>query len=180
MAEVPDDLWRRCEEYCRNHARHLQSDEPTWWGWEAFLWLTTEDSVLKVHRNSKEFLQELAVYQRLATRGGKPLQGFQIPLLLDYDENRLVLELSFVRPPYVLDFGRATLDGAPADFDPESPEWIAEKQQSYGSRWPEIVRLLDALRHLGIHYVDVHRRNICIEPRRGNGSGASSPRESMN
>jgi hypothetical protein len=78
-------------------------------------------------------------------------------------KRRLVLELSFVKPPYVLDFGRALLDAVPAGFDPEDREWTTEKRRLYGVRWPEVVRLLDALRHLGIYYMDVHRRNICVE-----------------
>lgn len=133
---------------------------------------------MKVHRNPKEFLQELAVYLRLAGRGERPLQGFHIPILLDYDEKRLVLELSFVKPPYVLDFGRALLDAVPVGFDPEDREWTAEKQRLYGAHWPEVVRLLDALRHVGIYYTDVHSGNICFESSPDADAESSSPQES--
>lgn len=161
--EVSIELNRRLNDYCKSRGRSLQQFEPTWWGWEAFLWVTTEDSVIKVHRNRLEFENELNSYRRLSGKNVDRLQGFQVPQLLDFDEPGWVLELTYVRPPYVLDFGRAQLGGPPSGFDPESEDWISEKRRLYGDRWPEVARLLDALRHLGIHYTDVHKGNICFE-----------------
>jgi hypothetical protein len=102
----------------------------------------------------------LSVYQRLQSHQIEQLQGFHIPILLHYDRNLFVLEISFVRPPYILDFAAATLDQPPPGFDAEDREWIAEKRRVFGSHWSAIVRLLDALRHIGIHYCDLHGENI--------------------
>lgn len=166
MISLPAELLERRDEYCRRHALGIQdlpgAGQPFGWGLDAFVWQTTLDSILKVFRHEAEFHQERAVYERLRSRGHEPLRGFQIPHLLDYDEDLWILELSFVRPPYILDFAAATLDDAPPGFDPHAPEWIAEKRRQFGRSWPEVARLLDALRHLGIHYCDVHPENIRI------------------
>lgn len=161
--EPSDDVRRRLEQFCASRNRELDQHDPDWWGWEAFLWLTDAESVIKVHRNRMEFTNELIVYQKLAEKPRKQIQGFQIPKLIDYDESLWVLELSIVTPPYVLDFGRASLGSPPAGFDPESEDWISEKRRLYGNRWPEVARLLDALRLMGIHFTDVHKGNICFE-----------------
>lgn len=116
--------------------------------------------MLKVFRHQSDFQKELAVYQRLKSHQIDQLQGFFIPLLLHYDEKLFALELSYVRPPFILDFAGATLGHPPPGFDPEDPTWITEKKRLFGSHWPEVVRLLDALRHIGIHYADVHEQNI--------------------
>lgn len=127
------------------------------------MWQTTQDSILKVFRQEKPFLRELAVYQRLQERKIERLRGFHVPVLLHYDENQRVLELSYVRPPFVLDFAEATLDRPSLDFETEAPEWIAEKQRLYGDRWPDVALLLDALRQIGVHYSDVHEGNIRVD-----------------
>lgn len=163
MPEVPLEIVDRRDTYCETHEVVLESEQPRGWGVDGYVWQTTDDTILKVHYNPREFAQELAIYDRLTEKQIDRLQGFDIPLLLNSDTNLLVLEMSYVRPPFVLDFAAAELDEQPLDFNPESPGWQAEKQQHYGDRWPEVVRLLDALRHLGIHYTDVHPRNICID-----------------
>jgi hypothetical protein len=81
-----------------------------------------------------------------------------------YDQDLLVLELSYVRPPFVLDFAAATLDDPPTEVDIDSADWIAAKRSVYGERWPDVSRLFDALRHLGIYYTDVHSENIRVDP----------------
>ncbi|MEX0716932.1 MAG: hypothetical protein WD066_10105 [Planctomycetaceae bacterium] len=65
--------------------------------------------------------QEGEVHARvggLSTIGGAEiyrLRGFAIPVLLDYDEKFGVLELSYVSPPFLLDFAEATLDQPSAE-----------------------------------------------------------------
>lgn len=163
MVEISDDVRGRLDSYCESRNKELEETDPKWWGWEAFLWRTTDYQIIKVHRNRLEFTNELIVYQKLMAKPVKQIQGFQVPRLIDYDDSLWVLELSFVRPPYVLDFGRATLGSAPPGFDPESADWISEKRRLYGDRWPEVALLLDALRLMGIYFTDVHKGNICFE-----------------
>ncbi|MCA9070372.1 MAG: hypothetical protein KDA84_15680, partial [Planctomycetaceae bacterium] len=144
--------------------RQIEILELRGYGLDGFVWQTSEDSMVKVFRHENDFQRELEAYRRLESHQVDQLQGFFVPLLLHYDENLFVLELSYVRPPYILDFAAATLDQVPPGFDPEDPTWIAEKQRVFGVHWAEVARLLDALRHLGIYYPDVHAENIRIGP----------------
>lgn len=133
-------------------------------GVDAYIWRTNGREVLKIFRHERDFRQERAVYLRLQEHGVVKLRGFALPDLLDYDESNLVLKLSFVEPPFILDFAAAGLDKKPSGFDFESEDWRTEKSRLYGRRWPDVLHLLEALRHMGIHYRDVHRGNIRIEP----------------
>jgi len=56
----------------------------------------------------------------------------------------------------------ATLGKPPEGFDAESEEWNAEQGRKFGRDWPDVKRLLDALRLHGIHYPDVHTQNIRV------------------
>ncbi len=127
---------------------------------DGYVWQTDQESVVKVCRYKTPFDCELAVYQRLAASRLRKLQGFDIPWLLDHDVEHMVLELSFVSPPFVLDFAAASLGKAPSEM--ESPEWMAEKQRMFGRDWPDVQRLLDGLRLYGIHFPDVHLGNIRV------------------
>jgi len=158
MSEIPAEINQRLLAYCAFAGLEVQ--ELRGYGVDGYVWQSTQDSILKVFRSEAPFQHELAVYHRLQTNGIRRLQGFHIPLLLNYREDLLTLELSYVRPPFALDFAGATLDSPPPRFDFESAEWVREKRALYGTRWPEVSRLLDALRHLGIYYPDVHLGNI--------------------
>ena len=103
-------------------------------------------------------------------------RDFTFPQLLNYRGDLLTLELSYVRPPFALDFAGATIDSPPPRFDFESAEWIQEKCAIYGTKWPEVNRLLDALRHLGIYYPDVHIGNIRLEEYALTSAVGSDPR----
>ena len=116
--------------------------------------------MLKVHRHEYTFPPELAAYNRLAERRVTRIQGFRFPQLLDYDPELAVLELTFVSPPYILDFVCTGVGSRPADFDLERIEREARRQ--FGNDWPEVRRLLEALMQIGIYYDDVHNRNIRV------------------
>ncbi|MDA1017072.1 MAG: hypothetical protein O3A00_21765 [Planctomycetota bacterium] len=114
--------------------------------------------MLKVHRWPYTFEPELKAYQRLAEHNVFRLKGFNIPRLLDYDAELHILELSFVTPPYILDFVGANPGRKPASFNLDRIEFEFSRQ--FGSDWPEVRLLLEALMHLGIYYEDAHNKNI--------------------
>jgi len=106
MIDIPEQILERRDQFCERRSRSLDEDFLLW-GLDGFLWHTTVDSIIKVFRRSKEFRQERAVYRRLEARHIERIQGFHVPLLLDYDETLEVLELSFVRPPVHFGFCRS-------------------------------------------------------------------------
>ena len=164
MIEIPNEILDRRNDYCeRRQIRVI--DEDGAWGLDAFVWRSAVGTILKVHRYEDRFRREMAAYDRLTERGLKRLQGFRIPELTQYDEELLVLELSFVRPPYILDFTEVGLDQRPPDFQLDDPDWEAEKRRVFGRRWADVRRLLEGLMQYGIYYCDVHNQNIRFDDR---------------
>lgn len=72
------------------------------------------------------------------------------------------MELQIVDRPFVLDFSEASLDVPIPEL--EGPAWLAEKSRKFGRDWPEVQRLLNALRQYGIYFRDVHAGNISLWP----------------
>ena len=157
MVDIPFEIMERRSAYCSRHYVVIQFDEPDW-GLDAFLWRTTVETVVKVHRYHERFQKELATYRRLAERKIVRLKGFEFPQLVNYDEELHILELSIVSPPYILDFAEVGLGKKPGNFDLERIE--AQQSKQFGNDWPDVKRLLEALMQVGIYYDDVHNRNI--------------------
>ena len=118
----------------------------------------TRETILKVHRYKERFQKELATYRRLAERNITRLKGFQLPQMVDYDEELNILELSIVSPPYILDFVEIGLGKMPGNFDLDRIE--AQQSKQFGNDWQDVRRLLEALMQIGIYYDDVHNKNI--------------------
>lgn len=155
---VPSEIELRRDDYCRMY--DLKIVDLIGFGVDGYVWQTNRETVVKVCRNVAPFKNELDVYLRLKSLRLRKLQGFDIPWLINHDERLWTLELSFVSPPFVLDFAAATLNrNSGSDF---SSEFLAEKQRLFGSDWPDVQRLLDGLRLYGINFLDVHLGNIRV------------------
>jgi len=57
-------------------------------------------------------------YLRLQEHGITDLEGFHVPEMIRWDDEFLVIEMTIVTRPFVLDFAQAYLD-FPPDFSPE-------------------------------------------------------------
>jgi hypothetical protein len=119
-------------------------------------------SAIKVYRREEDYFRELGVYGRLEEKKIAQIRGCHVPQLLGYDENWLVLEMTVVTRPFVLDFAGAYLDRAP-DFSEEvMADWRADKQEQFGKRWPEVQAILAVLETHGVFMEDVHPGNIAF------------------
>lgn len=157
--EAPVEVVRRLNKYIAKTGE--AEPEKVGGGVDGFVWMSKDRDAIKVFRRERPFRHELAVYERLQERGLSRLRGFWIPELQGFDDELWVLRMSFVKPPFLIDFGAAVLDAKPADFPLDSREWRDEKRRLYGAiDWPEIERLLESLMQHGIFYVDVHKGNI--------------------
>lgn len=95
-------------------------------------------------------------------RVGRKIREFNVPELIHYNDALLVIEMSTVFPPYLLDFGKAYLS------DPEFPEHVLEEwherlQFWWGDRVGEVRTLLAALRRFGIWYFDAKPGNVMLK-----------------
>lgn len=77
-----------------------------------------------------------------------------------------MIEIAVVRPPYLIDFAKATIDVAP-EFSPGVyEEWLVRKSKDFGDNWPTVVAIMSDLVHLyGVHLTDLNPNNIAFEHR---------------
>jgi hypothetical protein len=120
-------------------------------------------SALKIHRHEPDYARERDVYLRLQEHGVTVLRGCRVPQLLRCDDRLLVIEMTVVSRPFVLDFAGAFLDRAP-DFPEEVlADWRADKQEQFEHRWPEVQAILRELERYGIFMIDVNPGNISFD-----------------
>ncbi|MCI0748904.1 MAG: hypothetical protein L0Y58_26155 [Verrucomicrobia subdivision 3 bacterium] len=119
-------------------------------------------TAVKVHRATVPFQRERAVYERLRDARVSEILGFNVPQLIRVDDKLLVVEMTVVARPFVLDFAGAWLD-TPPDFPDETwVEWEAEKREQFDAHWPKVQAVMVALEALDIHMVDVSPSNIAF------------------
>lgn len=143
--------------------RGLRLEKQLGFGKDGIVWSTNRASALKVHDRRHTYEQERAAYQRLREHGVEHVCGHAVPRVIEFDDELMAIEMSVVRPPFLLDFSSARLDE-----DPEFPaevldEWRAEKQEQFEDRWSAVEAVLYELRdRFGIYLLDVHPGNIAF------------------
>lgn len=91
-----------------------------------------------------------------------PRFNVAFPKLVRFEDDLLVIEMTIVTRPFVLDFASAYLDYAPEFSDEIWAEWEAEKREQFENRWPTVQSVLVALEAKGIYIVDVSPSNIAF------------------
>lgn len=117
-------------------------------------------SAIKAHRFLDPYLREWAVYERLRRDAISEVLGFHVPQLIRTDDKLMVIEMTIVTPPFVLDFAGAYLDAVPEFSQEVWAQWENEKQEQFAERWQKVRSLIDAFEVMGIHLMDVTPRNI--------------------
>jgi hypothetical protein len=108
------------------------------------------------------YLRERNAYQRLQAAGIASIAGFNVPQLIRFDDELLIVEMTIVVRPFLLDFAGAYLD-APPEFSGEIwKQWELEKREQFEDRWPIVKSVLSALEDLSIYMVDVSPTNIAF------------------
>jgi hypothetical protein len=157
------ELRKRADEYTKRHG--LSVREQLGFGVHGIVLAVerqseSRQSAIKVHERVSDYLREKNVYQRLRELAIHAIHGCQVPQLIALDDDLLVIEMTIVTRPFVLDFGGAYL-GRPPDFSEEVlAEWRAEKHEQFGSRWKEVQAILAFLEAHGIFVIDVNPGNI--------------------
>ena len=120
-------------------------------------------NAIKVHKNQESFEKELAAYKRLSDRRVEKFMGFSVPQLMGHDRQLRVVELSIVKPPFLLDFAAATVDKK-NDFSPEDMElWWQDVEHNFGDDYAIARDVFWGLKtDFGIYYWDLKPRNLCF------------------
>ncbi len=121
-------------------------------------------SAVKFHRGEPGYKREHAVYLRFRDLSLDLIHGCNIPRLLAYDARLLAIEMTVVTRPFLLDFAGAYLDEPPQFSEDTVAEWRAEKSEEFGSRWPDVQRIVRELEAYGVYMLDVNPGNVSFEP----------------
>jgi hypothetical protein len=117
---------------------------------------------IKIHRFTEPYVREKQVYERLGKMGLNIMLGFNVPELIRFDDTLLVLEMTIVGRPFVLDFAGAYLDTRP-EFSAEVwADWETEKREQFERRWPVVERVVAAFEEIGVYLLDVSPGNIAF------------------
>ena len=149
-------------------ARHqLQLAERLGFGIHGIIYVAEDKSgggktAVKVHRESEPYHRECSVYQRLQEVGVTEILGFNVPQLIRTDDDLLVIEMTIVTRPFVLDFAGAYLDAPPRFSEEVWADWEAGKRDQFDANWGQVRRVLDALEDWDIYMVDVSPTNIAF------------------
>lgn len=105
------------------------------------------------------------MYRRLWQHEVLQIAGHHVRQRIGADDGLLVVEMTIVTRPYVLDFAGAYLD-RPPDWSPEVvADWRAEKADPFGPHWPHVQRILWSLERFRIFLSDINPSNIACHGR---------------
>src|SRR5262245_8833723 len=81
------------------------------------------EHALKIHHFFDPYVRERNVYLRLRESAVTRIAGLHVPQLLRWDDEWLALEITIVKPPFLLDFASGYLDIAPTFSDEVWEDW---------------------------------------------------------
>lgn len=146
--------------------RHRLTLRPLDGGKDGEVFDTDRPSVLKLHYGAVAYRRELACYVRLRDLEVERIVlddgcRLHVPALLGWDDDLLALELTRVRPPFLLDFAGAQLDvpfGWSADV---LDDWHARLREMHGDAgYARALSVIDAFESLGIYLQDLNPGNL--------------------
>jgi hypothetical protein len=133
-------------------------------GSDGAVWVSSKKSAVKVVDRPDSYLNEVESYRRLQRAGITQIQDFNVPLLEGYSDQLMVIEMSIVRPPFLLDFGKVYIDVPPRDwYDPRYQQNLhAGGIDLFGKRWKIVCKAMATLRGHGIYNPDPRPANCCF------------------
>jgi hypothetical protein len=170
--EYIDSPQARLEAYCELFGTRVR--RRLGFGKDGSVWLTTSATALKVFDSRRGYVRETAVYDRLTLHGVTEINGSAVPRLIAREDSLGVIEMSFVNPPFVLDFASAELDAATEFPEEVLAEWWTRKREEFGACWGRAVGILRSLQRIGIFMMDVHPGNIRFPEMDSMGGGEES------
>ena len=162
---INESLKRRAKAYAQAHGLSVDLDNKLGDGEDGIVWKTTAGSVVKVFERNRNYEQERDSYLRLSEKKVEKISGFAVPQLVRYDDELMIVEMEYVSPPCLIDFGKAKLD-FPPDFSQEAMnDWNENGIDMFGEEKWAIVRGVKAsLQMHGIYYTDCKPGNIMFPP----------------
>jgi hypothetical protein len=158
-----DQLFERAVEYCKSRNIRILRQDCLGYGSDGTVWRSSLPTAVKVLHRPEVFAIELECYERLKRAGVNKINGLNVPMLEGSSQALQVIEIQLVKPPYLLDFGKARIDGdLRRMYDRQlmnnaKHEW----RERFPKRWQQVAGVLAVLRkQFGIHYLDPKLGNI--------------------
>lgn len=153
-------LIEKARRYARKHGRYL--GEWLGGGSDGDAW-EFDGNVIKAIVSDDKYHRESSCYLRLDDRNIQSLCGFTIPRLIGLDDELLIVEMGYVNPPCIIDFGKAYLDEIPGYYGTPTvmEEWDREGRENFGAdNWTIVRSIHESLKQIGIYYMDTKPGNI--------------------
>ena len=111
MGIIPDTILH-LDQYCRR--KGLVRGDQLGFGVHGSVFVAKnqtdeESTAVKAHETERFYSKELKVYFRLMEHAVTHVRNAAVPRLLDYDDELLIIEMTMVTGPFVLDFAGAYL-----------------------------------------------------------------------
>ena len=115
---------------------------------------------VKFHNRENAYNREVGIYLRLRDLEISHVAGHRVPLLINYDDSLLAIEMTIVSPPFCLDFGGAYLDRPPVYSREVWADWRQMKSEAFEENWPTVEMILAEFKSFGVYIADVNPGNI--------------------
>jgi hypothetical protein len=158
-------LFRNAQAYASRH--HLSLAEPLGFGIHGAIHVAEDKSIvgkfaIKVHCSAEPYHREREIYGRLKEAKIRDIVGFNVPQAIRFEDELLLIQMTIVTRPFVLDFAGAYLYEPPEFSEEVLAQSEAELRERFEDRWPKVQEVLAALRSLDIHMLDVSPNNIAF------------------
>lgn len=116
---------------------------------------------IKFFSNDEVYYREKQAYRRLYANKVRYVGQFEVPQLIRWYDDLLAIEMTVVKPPFILDFASAYLDARPNFPDDVNADADERIHDFFGDRAPDVFALLHELgeRH-GVWMLDARPANI--------------------
>jgi hypothetical protein len=132
-------------------------------GTDGKVWESNRKTAIKAFERERGYWLETGSYERLMEFDVSDIDGLTVPQLIGKNDELLVIEITIVSPPFILDFAKVRID-RPPDFSPEVlRDWDVKGSEEFGARWEQVKDLLRTLEGYGIYYLDPRPGNITFD-----------------
>ena len=94
------DLLRRAQTYAARRSLEIDPARRLGYGNDGAVWQTHQWTAVKAFERMQNYRTELECYQRFRTAKVTIIRGFEVPQLVDFDDELAVVEMSTVKPPF--------------------------------------------------------------------------------
>jgi len=131
-------------------------------GKDGGVWVTSIGHAIKAHERAESYRAERNAYMRFRDVGLDEVNGFAVPSLMGYDDDLLVIEMTIVPPPFVVDFASVVLDIDPELIEDEGHTLEDLVRERFGDdRVGDVLGIREELIvRAGAYLSDLHGHNI--------------------